>query len=43
MSTAFFARSEYFLSVFARIENPYSLFTAAQFLRLAILRKTALK
>ena len=31
-STDFFGRSEYFLSAFVRVGNPYSLFTAAQFL-----------
>ena len=32
-STDFFGRSEYFSIAFASAENPYSLFTAAQFLR----------
>ena len=35
-STDFFGRSEYFLSAFTRSGKPYSLFTAAQFLRLTM-------
>ena len=42
-STDFFVRSEYFSAAFVCVENPYSLFTAAQFLRHFRYRNTIFK